>query len=239
MTQVTLDQLTPEQIQKLQDDLREKDQAEQKRIREERKRYKTLVNEIVPPLVEGLKKLSATMAAQKKHVYDELSTLIVLKGEAYGREDDQSSHSFTTDDGMTIIIGHRLNDGWDDTVHTGIQKVNDFLGTLGTDKKTRDLVQAITRLLSKDSKGTLKASRVLQLKKIAEDMGDPGFIDAINIIQEAYRPVKSREFVTCRYTDAQGVKVEVPLDISSAELAIDELNKEEATDATVSVHADK
>lgn len=237
-TKISLDQLTPEALEALQEQVRLRDQEEEKRIRAERKRYKELVNETVPPLVLALKEASNMLATVKKKVYDELSTLVVLKGEAYGREDDQTSHSFTTDDGLTIIIGHRVNDGWDDTVNTGIQKVHDYLETLGTDKKSKDLVKAITQLLSKDSKGTLKASRVLQLQKIALEMGDLLFIDAIQIIQDAYRPVKSKEFVTCRYTGPKGEKIEVPLDISSVDVPIDDLTKEEAGNAAVDIHED-
>ena len=52
-------------------------------------------------------------------------------------------------------------------------------------------------LLKKDKNGNLKASRVLELKKIAKQVGDSEFIDGVKIIEAAYRPNKSSTFIEC------------------------------------------
>ncbi|MDE6237442.1 MAG: hypothetical protein K2M45_06195 [Muribaculaceae bacterium] len=44
---------------------------------------------------------------------------------------------------------------------------------------TKALVNAVLRLLSRDGQGNIKASRVLQLRKKAEDSGDERFLDEI------------------------------------------------------------
>lgn len=216
--QIRLSDLSPEAIEELKQQALAEEKDKANKVKEERKAYKSLVDETLPELFKKLVSAAELLGRVKQEVFTGVQTLVKMKSDVYEREDEQHSHSFTTGDGLTIIIGHRMNDGWDDTVNVGVQKVHDFLDTLGTDKKSKDLVKAILQLLSKDSKGTLKASRVLQLKKIADDMGDAKFIDAITIIQDAYRPTKSKEFVTARYTGADGVKLDLPLDITSVDM---------------------
>lgn len=214
---LSLSQLTAEQKNELKKELEAEQKLESKRVNEERKNYKTLVNDEVKRLFPALQDASKALSMVKEYVFDSLKTLIVMKSELYDREEDQTSHSFSTAEGeITIIIGYNMNDGWDDTVNTGVAKVTDYMQTLVHDKDSKDLVDTIMKLLSKDSKGNLKASRVLQLKQLADMRGDKTFIDAIQIIQDAYRPVRSKEFIRCDFKDNKGGKVNLPLSITDA-----------------------
>lgn len=209
--------LTEEEKQQLREQFMQEERERTMRTKEERKNYKKLVNETVPGLFTELVAVSKSMSAIKKRVFDELKTLVSMKAELYDAEVEQFSHSFTTDDGITLIIGHRYVDAWDDTVNVGIQKVEKFVSSMGKDANSKALVKTVLQLLAKDKGGTLKASRVIQLKKLADETGNAEFIDAIDIIQSAHRPHKSKEFVTVRYVDYDGVKVDLPLDISAAD----------------------
>lgn len=216
---ITLDKLSPEEKAALKKELEQEQKTESERIRKERAQYKQLVDEAVKVLFPVLKEVNKALADAKRYVYDNLDSLTKMKSELYDREDDQFSHSFSSADGsITIIIGCNVSDGWDDTVDVGIGKVNDYLQSLITDKKSKDLVDTVMKLLSKDSKGNLKASRVLQLKQLAEKNGDKKFMDAINIIQDAYKPVKSKEFVRCIYKNEKGENTILPLSITDAEM---------------------
>ena len=191
--------------------------------RAERQSYKELVDETIKNLVPQLEYVSNELSRTKRHVFESLQTLITMKADLYDRKEDQNSHSFTTTDGMfTISIGRNVNDGWDDTVNTGIAKVNDFINLMAKDENSKRLVNAILRLLSKDKKGNLKASRVLELKKMAEESGDPLFLDAITIIQDAYRSTPSAEFVWCKGKDEKGEFKILPLSITEANMTVDE-----------------
>lgn len=218
MSAVTLNNLSAEDRQKLLEELKQQEEEKERRIAEDRKAYKLLVNETIPPLFTILQAVSVELSAAKHTVFDSLQTLIKMKADVYGKEEDQSTHSFTTDAGITLIIGRRVGDGWDDTVTAGLDKVNKFLASLATDEKSKMLVKAISKLLAKDAKGNLKSSRVLQLKKIAEESGNAEFIDGVRIISDAYRPVKSREFVTALYKNNEGASVQLALDITAAEM---------------------
>lgn len=214
---ISLSNLSEEDRKALLEEALQEEKRKQESVKQQRKDYKNLVNETIPDLFGELVATAEHLGQVKKKVYDTLRTLVDMKSEVYGRDTEQFSHSFTTDGGVTLIIGNRQNDNWDDTVNVGIKKVHEFLESLGKDDNSKKLVKTILQLLAKDKTGNLKASRVLQLKKLAEDINDPEFTDAINIIQEAYKPVKTKEFVTCRYTKNNGEKDDLPLDISAVD----------------------
>ena len=198
--------------------------AEQKRledqVKSERANYKQMVSTEVKAQFPALKECSKVLADLKKHVFASFKALIEMKAELYNRPDDQYSHTFTDEEGnISITLGRNITDGWDDTADTGIAKVKDFLGTLSKDKNSEILVNTVLKLLSRDGKGNLKGSRVLQLKKMADETGNIEFIEAIKIIQDAYRPVLSKEYIRCEYKDESGNKIMLPLSITEAEAA--------------------
>ena len=220
---VTLADLTPEEKLQLLNELQqqEKDKSETQRI--ERQKYKELVDKEITICFPVLQEVSKAISAAKKYVYDNLSTLISIKSEIYEREADQNSHSFTNQNGtITIILGYNMLDSYDDTVDVGVSKVQDFLKTLGKDKESSDMVDTISKLLSRDTKGNLKPSRVIQLQQWAEKTGNKGFIDAIKIIQDAYKPVRSKEFIRCIFKNEKGENITVPLSITDAPFPVEE-----------------
>lgn len=217
--QISLNNLSAADKAKLLKELEAEQKSANERIKKERQSYKLTVDKKVKAILPVLQKVSKSIADAKRYTYKSLESLIKLKTELYDREDDQYSHSFSSSDGeVTIIIGCNVIDGWDDTVNIGIGKVMDYLKTMVKDKDSKDLVETVTKLLSKDNKGNLKASRVLQLKQFAEKRGNKEFTDAINIIQEAYRPVRSKEFVRCIIKNEKGENMILPLSITEAEM---------------------
>lgn len=236
--ELTLDSLSPEQLEILSKQLEERKKAEADKVQQERATYKQMVDSTVNGLYPIIEEASKKLADVKQHVFEEFKTLIQMKAELYNRKEDQYSHTFSTTDGnITITIGRNVSDGWDDTVNTGIAKVNDFIQSMAKDENSKNLVNTVLRLLSKDKSGNLKASRVLQLKKMAEDVGDKNFIDAIKIIQDAYRPKPSQEYIKCTYTNEAGAKVILPLSISEAYSYVEQDKQQDEEQQAPQAHA--
>jgi hypothetical protein len=221
MGNVTLDSLSIEDRKKLQLESMQELQEKQKLIGENRKAYKKMVNDLLPSVFARLQKASVQLAKAKKSTFEDLATLVDLKQEVYGKDGDQYTHSFTSETGITITIGHRVSDNWDDTVTAGLNKMDKFLASLGKDKDSQMLIRVIKKLLAKDAKGNLNSSRVLSLKKEAEKSENTEFIDAIDIILAAYQPRKSRTFVTVKYRDENGDMQDLPLDITATDFPIE------------------
>jgi hypothetical protein len=217
--EVKLNELTKEQKESLFAELEAEKKTEAARIAAERDTYKGIVNSTVKEQVEKLRNVSSFMLTAKNGVFDAFETVIAMKSELYGIKDNQQSHTFTTDDGkISITIGHRVNEGWDDTVNAGISKIKTFLQTLAKDDNSAALVETVMRLLSKDRKGNLKASKVLELDKLAAKLGDAEFLDGIKIIKEAYRPSPTCKFIDVSIKNERGVWQSLPLSMSAIEL---------------------
>jgi hypothetical protein len=211
-----LKDLTQEQKNALLAELEAEKKAEAARVTAERETYKDLVDTTVKEQANYLKEVSAQMLNAKSKVFAAFETVIDMKSELYGIKDNQQTHSFTTSDGMmAITIGHRLNEGWDDTVNAGVAKVQDFLQTLAKDDNSAALVETVMRLLSKDRKGNLKASKVLELDKLAAKIDDAGLLDGLRIIKDAYRPSPTCKFIDVNIKNEHGVWQSLPLSMSA------------------------
>lgn len=194
--------------------------AEEEGEKEKRNEYKQLVKETVSRNFKEIKKISESLSEVKKAVFEDFSTILDMKAELYGIRENQQSHTFTTDDGLTIIIGHRIIDTFDDTVHTGIAKVKQYIQNVASGEK-KEVEMMLDLLLKKDKNGNMKANRVLELKKIAEKVNDYDFLDGVKIIEAAYKPAKSSTFIEAFYKDEHGKKVSIPLSISSVDMESD------------------
>lgn len=178
--------------------------------------YKNLKDETILKTFEGLKAISQAMIIVKEQTFENFKAVIDIKNELFAVKSDRQSDTFTTDDGkISIKIGNRILEGWDDTVEVGIEKVKAYLKTLAKDEESGMLVETVMRLISKDRKGNLKASRVLELQQLAQRSGSPELIEAIEIIREAYRPSPSVQFIEVKYKDDKGNDVSLPLSMSA------------------------
>lgn len=213
---IDINNLTPEQKAQLKAQLGNEEKAEKARKQKERDMYKQLVDETVKKAVEKLKTLSMQMELVKQEVFAEFGTLIDTKNELFKTKLGRQSDTFTTSDGsMSITLGNRMNEGWDDTVEVGIDKVKAYLNTLAKDDNSAALVQTVMSLLAKGRKDALKANKVLELEKLAMTSQDPDFIDGINIIKQAYRPVPTCQFIQVELKDEEGKSRKLPLSLAA------------------------
>ena len=191
---------------------------EAQRAKEEREAYRSLASTTVDELFPKLEEASTALTGLKREVYDAFARVIETKKEVMGTQaNDQRSHSFLSEDGKKrIIVGYYQRDGWDETVEDGIAKVRDYISSLAGDEETRKLVDIILDLLSRDGKGNLKADKVLQLDKYAESIQDARFSEGVAIIKEAYRPVRTKDFVRAQVKNAMGGWDDLPLGMTEA-----------------------
>ena len=141
-----------------------------------------------------------------------------LKEELFKTKCDRRSDTFTTSDGrITISLGNRTNDGWDNTVEVGISKVKEYLQSLAKDEDGAKMFEVVMKLLAKDRKGNLRAGAMIQLEQHARRFGDPLFIEGVEIIRQSYRPVDSCQFVSASWKDDHGIRHTLPLSLAAME----------------------
>ncbi len=211
-----ISKMTKDERAKLLNELTEQERAEKAQVEKEREAYKQLVDKTVEASVKKLQVLSAEMTRLKQEVFEEFGAVINMKNDLFRTKTDRKSDTFTTTDTrLRITLGSRINEGWDDTVESGIDIVKEYLSKLAKDDNSAALVDTVMSLLAKNNKGALKANKVLELKKLATKSGDARFLEGITIIENAYRPVPSCQFIQVEIRgDKEGYET-LPLSLSA------------------------
>lgn len=212
--QMDISKMTPQQRAELKAQLEAQERAEKQKREDDVNAYKDLVSGFCHRTKDRLLALSGQMRQHKDEVFNDVESIIQLKEALYNTKVDRHSNSFTAD-GITVTLGRRTNDGWDDTVEVGISKVKEFLGTLAKDEDSAKLYKAVMQLLSKDRKGNLKASAMLQLEKYAAEWNNPLFSEGVSIIRAAYSPVETCDFISVSYKDKEGKVHAIPLSLAA------------------------
>ena len=213
-------QMTAEERQEFEEFRREKQKKEAaEKAKQARETYKEMVDEAISDSMNALSPLSGEIARIKAEVMARFREALSLKGELFEVSNDQRSHTFTNSTSTARIhLGVYVTDGYRDTVNEGIGMVKEYIEGLAKDDASRALVKAVLRLLSRDQAGNLKASRVLQLRKMAEDSGDDRFMEGVKIIEESYQPNVSRQYIRAEVKDpVTGAWKSVPLGMTEAE----------------------
>lgn len=206
--------MTQQQRAELKAQLEAQEAAEKQKRLDDIDAYKDLVGEFCHATKDRLLALSKEMRRHKDDVFKSVENIIEMKETLYRTKIDRHSNSFTAD-GITVSLGRRTNDGWDDTVEVGIAKVKDFLCTLAKDENSAKLYKAVMQLLSKDKKGNLKASAMLQLEKYAAEWNNAEFTEGVEIIRNAYKPVETCDFISVSYKDEDGKVHAIPLSLAA------------------------
>lgn len=200
-----------------------KAERDKKRKAEERKaqreQYAAMVDDEVAGSIEQLRELSEHIKMVKETIYGNFDTILKMKSEILGlTKDDQRSHTFTTSDSkLRLTLGVNCIDGYRDTVEDGIAMVKSYIESLARDEATKSLVNAVLRLLSRDGQGNIKASRVLQLRKMAEDSKDDRFLEGVKIIEESYQPTVTKRYIRAEFKNDKGAWCYIPLGMTDVD----------------------
>lgn len=192
---------------------REREEAARKAQRED---YAILVNSEVATAVSQLAELSETMRMIKATIYSNFEAILKMKNEVMhlSREGGQYTHTFTTSDSRyRITLGSRTVDDYRDTVEDGIAIVTEYLQSLAKDQDSADLVETVMHLLSRNKRGVLQPSRVIQLRQLADKRQDARLLEGVKIIEESYQPYTSKTFVQAQVKEATGWST-IPLNMT-------------------------
>lgn len=197
---------------------KQKKEAAERR-KQQRTDYAAMVDDEVRTTLPVLRELSEQIKTVKSTVFGNFDAILRMKSEVLGlTKDDQRSHTFTTSDSkLRLTLGVNTIDGYRDTVEDGIAMVKAYIESLAKDETSKALVNAVLRLLSRDQSGNIKASRVLQLRKMAEETGDERFIEGVQIIEESYQPTETKKYIRAEYKNDKGAWVNIPLGMTDVE----------------------
>lgn len=199
----------------------EQRRAAQQRASEMRREYLEMVDREIGDIMPELMQVSEDIARAKRKAYDNFRTIVEMKEEIFRLRKDRDlevkSHTFTNSKGdMRITLGVYQVDNYRDTAEAGIEIVKEYISSLAKDAESQALVDMVLRLLAKDAKGTLKASRIIQLRRLADRSGNARFIEGVQTIEEAYEPVASKTYVKAEVKGGNGEWKSIPLGMTEA-----------------------
>ncbi|MED9961656.1 MAG: DUF3164 family protein [Bacteroidales bacterium] len=213
MSEIRLEDLSVEQLEALKRQVEERRLAEEVKKREDKEAYLTLVDEAVMESLPELREVSAKMLEVKSKVFERFKKLIEIKEGLYKVKDNQQTHTFTTRDGkFSLCFGSRTVNDYDSTLGSGIEKIKKYISTFDADN---ELTKVVNQLLKLDKNGNLKPSRVMELAQLANKIDNIDFKEGVAIIQQAYQPRTTCQFVTACENKETG-KEYIPLSMSRA-----------------------
>lgn len=177
-----------------------KDAAEKKA--EEIKTYKSMVDEAVNATVIEARTLNEQITNLKEGILGRFKAIIDMKEDLFKDKKNMAREGRFTDtftnseSSVRVTLGYCTKDAYDDTYTAGVDMVHEYIESLASDDKSRQLTQMVNTLLSERCKGgQLKAQNVLRLEQMANESGDEKFIEGMKIIRDAYKPEKTRIFI--------------------------------------------
>lgn len=197
-----------------------KREAEEKHAQEV-KTYKELVDEAVNLTVPEAQDISRILEQKKAAIFERFHSIISMKDELFSgsskAKDGRFTDTFTNKNSTArVTLGFNTNDAYDDTYTAGVEKVKEYIQSLASDDKSRQLAEMVNTLLMERSKaGQLKAQNVLRLESMANEIGDPTFIEGMKIIRDAYRPDRTKQFVKVEVKDESGKFQTVSLNMTN------------------------
>ena len=197
-----------------------KREAEEKHAQEV-KTYKELVDEAVNLTVPEAQDISRILEQKKAAIFERFHSIISMKDELFSgsskAKDGRFTDTFTNKDSTArVTLGFNTNDAYDDTYTAGVEKVKEYIQSLASDDKSRQLAEMVNTLLMERSKaGQLKAQNVLRRESMANEIGDPTFIEGMKIIRDAYRPDRTKQFVKVEVKDPSGKFQTVSLNMTN------------------------
>ena len=213
MSEIRLEDLSVEQLEALKRQVEERRLAEEAKKREDKEAYLGLVDEAILQSIPELKEISEKMLQAKAKVFERFKKLIEIKESLYKVKDNQQTHTFTTQDGkLTLCLGSRTVNDYDSTLGSGIEKIKKYISTFDADN---ELTEVVNQLLKLDKNGNLKPSRVMELAQLANKIDNIDFKEGVAIIQQAYQPRATCQFVTACENKETG-KEYIPLSMSRA-----------------------
>jgi hypothetical protein len=211
-------EMTAEELQQFEAFKAEKAKRDKAKLQKQnRDTYKDLIDETVNKCFPELQELSKKLAAAKTKVYEEFRQALLMKADIFETKTDQRSHTFTNKEGnRRIILGEYEVDGYDDTADEGLEMIKNGALSIIKDNETKALVNTILKLASKNSKGVLKPSKVMQLRAMAEELNVEKILDGVKIVEAAYRPEISKSFVRAQFKTKIGKWEDIPLGMTEA-----------------------
>jgi len=185
---INIDELTDEQMAKLQEQLAAKQAKAQKEKSKAKLKYESQRDRNIKDIVRTASQLNDKLAAFK------LSLAVVMEDQhealtGYGeiRGNSKGGFSITSNDGnMRVTRTRDTEPYWDERGTKAVAMLKEFLEETAK-KRDKDLFEILMGFLAKNDKGDLEYSRVFHLLKHRNAFTDPRWTEGLNLLEESFQ----------------------------------------------------
>lgn len=216
MNKINLEDLSPEALADLAEQLKAKQEAEKKADKQNKEALATMENDFVLEVYDEAKPISDSLMAFKRWVVEKagpLNDMKIAHGKAAPDQDQYTHKSF---DGKRVVVRYNRTTRYDDGIQAAISYAKQWMQDQIDDEKSKRLVGLIDRLLSKDQKGNYSPSNLLQFVRHAREMNDPLIQQAAEAIEQSIYEDSTSISVLIFHKDDLGVELRLPMSIVKA-----------------------
>ncbi len=213
-----VNEMTAEEKAELRKQLLADEKIEAKKVEAKKQAYKEDVNAAIALIIPQLQDVSNELMRVKTAVFQTLLELVEDKADLFGIRSGQQSHTFTDANNNSVTIGFRMLARFDDTLETGLAYIKKYISSLATnDKSGEDMKYILTKLISRDIKGNIKPSRILELQQVADKIEDENLTKGVEIVKSSYKPLPSKIFVEAMRARYDKSTVAIPLSMTQVD----------------------
>jgi hypothetical protein len=188
MTELSIDQLTPQQLTELKKKLKEQEQAQKAAQAARKKAYEqkrdTMVSAMIVEAVE-MHIMLADFKARCIARFEEFRE--IAKEYSDIRSDSKGGFSLRTADGVYLArLDRNVVYEYDERADQAITLIEDFLADK-IKKRDAKTYRLVSSLLSKNKSGDLNPAKVAHLLKIRDNYQDERWLKAMELLNESFR----------------------------------------------------
>lgn len=218
MEAINISDLTPEQIDLLQAQLKEKSKQEAERRNADRLALLDMEESAVNEMLEEVETLSNAIVNFKRSCIRKLEPLMNMKTELGKAAKKQRSFSFKTkDNSAKIIVDYNETYKYDDGIHAGIEYAKQWLQeTASAGEKFKMMTTIIENLIGKSRDGSYSAENLWIFVNAAEDYDEPLLKNAAEAVKRSLYKEFTSVSVKVFKKDELGQLRQLPLSATKA-----------------------
>ncbi|MGV0830730.1 DUF3164 family protein [Empedobacter brevis] len=190
MTTIDIEKLSPADLEKLQNQIVQRQEKEQKAREKERKNYEAERNAFTVGIFNEAKELSELISKFKTKVSEGMQKYSEKLAE-YGEMRSTSLGGFSLFDESKELRIRRTRDTepiWDERAVKGIELIHSFLMDT-VKKRDTELFEILISFLERNQAGELEVSRVMNLMQHEGKFNDDRWIEGLRLLKESFSTI--------------------------------------------------
>lgn len=176
-----------------------------------------LVDDQVREIAEAWKNLSKAIASFKQKTFGDLHALVGTLNEQYrvkkgGEKGNVQLLSFDAKFKLLVAVNDVI--GLGPEIQPCVEKMREC-ATNWKEGAKPELVVLVDEFLATDGKGSFSVSKLLQIRRLLQGVGDDDWRLAMRALDDALRVIGSKQYLRLYERNERGAYVAIPLDIAA------------------------